>query len=153
MSQVFLTIFINMQMWMIGGQIHRLHLFPFHGFPVHSLVHKNREQPLLFCNTYFHKESTFFEKSAETSSFFTNTALYPGNESTLWVHSQSTVVGSVVTTGIVHLIILNTGSGLSLMYVDQQEYLARNQIIGKYCRQIWQPNCQLFMLQEDMDKI
>ncbi len=38
--------------------------------------------------SYFHEESTLSEKSMKTRPFLMNTALYPWNDSTLWVDSQ-----------------------------------------------------------------
>ncbi len=79
----------------------RLLLYPFPGFSVHSLEQKSRVNHPVFRNNYFHEE-----KSAETSPFIMNTAQYPWNKST------RKEVDSVVTMGIFHLIILNTGSGV-----------------------------------------
>ncbi len=54
------------------------------------IVQKSRVYPPLFRSNYFHKESTLFEKSIP---FFTNTALDPRKELTLWVDSQKVRLG------------------------------------------------------------
>jgi hypothetical protein len=64
-----------------------IHKHSFRGFSVHSLVQKSRVYPRLFRSNYFHKESTLFEKSA------------------------------IVTTGIFHLINLNTWLSLRHKYI------------------------------------
>ncbi len=94
-SRLFLTVFIKKQ---DRGQIHWLFgvnssCFTI-GFSVHYLVQKSRVYPPLFRCNYFHKKSRLFmENPQKPLPFFMNTALYPWNESALWVDLQKGRLG------------------------------------------------------------
>jgi hypothetical protein len=95
------------------GQIHwlvasRLLFYPFPGFSVHSFLQKS--------NNYFHKELILFEKSAEIHPFSRIPHCTHGMSGFFEYTRKKGRLG-IVTTGIFHLIIFNTGSGLWVIMV------------------------------------